>query len=96
MPYTAQIGLPYAAGSDTSLQAAQRAARFVGVQGEQVWQWVANRGDSGATMAEAEQQMPIRRSSACARFNALMKAGRLVKTGARRDGCSVYVAKVNL
>lgn len=92
MPYT-QTGLPYAPGSDTSHDAAVTAQRFVGQQGEDVHDWIAARGILGATMAEAEQLMPIRRSSACARFNALEKAGRLVKTDERRAGCFVYVAR---
>src|SRR5687768_3361855 len=89
MPYT-QAGLPWAPRSDTSHDAAVRAKNFAFGQRARVLAWVRARGRHGATMGEAEREMPIKRSSACGRFNELETAGEIIKTSARRNGCAVY------
>lgn len=94
MPYVdpAQTSLPYQQGSDTSYDAAVQAKQFARTQREQYAAWVRARGEFGATDAEAEQGIPMRRSSVCARRNELEKARVIQKTDRRRGGCAVYVA----
>jgi len=90
--------LPYQRGSDTSQAAAEAIQPYADIQRERVFWWVVGCGVHGATMKEAEAQMPIKRASACPRFNELQKrwvtsqgtAG-LMKTTRRRDKCAVYV-----
>lgn len=91
MPYT-QHGLPFASGSDTSLDAAIAAHGFVGEQGARVLAWVQARGAFGATQKEAEAALGIGRPSLCARFLALELIGALRNTRAKRDKCAVYTA----
>lgn len=89
MPYLSQTyDLPFQSHSDTSREAAVRAAKFVGVQGEQVFRWLAERRNG--TQKECSQALGIGRPSCCARFRALEAAGRIVKVRERRDGCQAY------
>jgi len=90
MPYTSQMGLPWAPQSDTSHEAAIAAEAFAATQEARVLAFVTARGAYGSTMKEAEMEMPIQRSSACGRFFALVAAGKLRKTTERREGCAVY------
>lgn len=92
MPYT-QGGLPYAPQSDTSYDAAVQAKQFARTQREQYAAWVRARGEHGATDAEAEIEIPMRRSSVCARRNELEKTRVIVKTDRRRGGCAVYTSQ---
>ncbi len=90
MPYT-QHDLPWAPGSETSHKAAIRAEAFSDTQGDRYYRWLLGRGLIGATDAEAEALIPMRRSSICARRAEHMKAGRIVKTDQRRNGCAVWM-----
>lgn len=94
MPYAlpTQAELPYAAGSDTSRDAALQARHFVGRQGLQVLVWFEQRGAEGGTQRECAEALSLGRPSVCARVRALEQHGALVKTTARRAACSVYVA----
>ena len=83
--------LPFQSGSETSHEAAVKASKFVGRQGERVWEWFWDRPE-GATQREASEALGISRASVCARVRALELAGRLVKTVRRRNACSVYQA----
>lgn len=96
MPYAdpANRELPFQSGSDTSHDAALRAQSFVGRQGVKVLLWFEGRGERGGTQKEAAEGLGIGRPSVCARVNALEQQGRLIKTSARRAGCSVYVARL--
>lgn len=87
----ANYELPFQSGSDTSHAAAVKAQKFVGKQGIEVLSWFRDRGSYGGTQKECEAA-GFRRSSVCARVNALEKVGNLVKTNERRDGCAVYRA----
>lgn len=89
MPYLAQLGLPYASGSDTSRDAAIAAASFVCAQGRLVLAYIRQRGS--ATQREASEGLGIGRPSCCARFRALELCGAIAKTSARRQACAVYV-----
>ena len=80
--------VPYQRSSATSREAARRAERFVGRQGERVANWFALQGRTGATQKQASIALGISRASVCARVNALERAGRLVKTARRVDGCA--------
>lgn len=82
--------VPYQRSSQTSRDAAKRAQSFVGQQGERVALWYAELGRTGATQKQASEALRISRASICARVNALERAGRLVKTARRIDGCAVY------
>ena len=92
MPYTTQMGLPWAPQSDTSRDAAVAADAFAATQEARVLAYIASRGSRGATMREAEHEMPIQRASACPRFAMLMAKGLIRKTDEKRDGCRAYVA----
>lgn len=85
-------GEPYAAGSDTSHEAAIRAQKWAGPQGVKVYRWIVDRGQYGGTQKEAQRLIPIGQSSACGRFKALEDAGAIEKTSAHREGCIVYRA----
>ena len=91
MPYTTQLGLPWAAQSETSHDAARAAEAFAATQEAAVLVFIASKQAMGATMKEAEIEMPIQRSSACARFFALAAKGLIRKTDDKRDGCRAYV-----
>ena len=94
MPYT-RAGLPFAAQSDTSYEAALKARKFVAAQGLRVWRWLREVCvPSGGTQKEAAEALNMGRPSLCARFKALEDAGAIVKTAYRRDGCAVYGACV--
>jgi len=88
---SANYELPYQSRSDTSKDAAQAAAKFVGRQGEAVYGWFVLRGLTGGTQRECREALGIGRPSVAARVHALECCGRLVKTAARRDGCAVYL-----
>lgn len=88
-PYTT-AGLPFQSSSDTSREAAIRAEKFVGQQGELVFRLIAQVGPHGVTQKEAAAVLELGRPSVCARFNALEASGRIQKTTARRGGCAVY------
>ena len=88
MPYTA--GVPFAPGSDTSYEAALRAAPFVAEQGVKVYRWLRTRGASGGTQKEAAFALSLERPSLCARFKALEQHTAIEKTPGRRGGCAVY------
>lgn len=92
MPYIlpASYELPFQSGSDTSRDAAVKAAAFIGPQGETVLAWFRKRGRHGGTQKEAATALGIARASIAARVNALEKAGQLVKWTGRRDGCAIY------
>ena len=90
MPHT-RSGIPWAKQSDTSYEAALRAAPFVAEQGLRVYHWVRSRGPRGATQKEAEAALGIARASLCARFKALQDASAVRQTSHRRGGCAVYV-----
>lgn len=93
MPYADQsYALPFTSGSETSREAAIKAADFVGQQGEVVYAWFADQIEGG-TQREASEALQIGRPSICARTRALELAGRLVKTENRRQGCAVYIAR---
>jgi hypothetical protein len=91
MPYTNQGGLPFSEPT-TSRDAALAADAFAETQEMRVHQFIASKGAYGATMAEAEVEMPIKRSSACARFFALVAKGLIRKTQEKRAGCRVFEA----
>jgi predicted XRE-type DNA-binding protein len=84
------VTVPYQRSSATSKEAARRARAFIGQQGETVAHWFQARGLSGATQKQCSAALGISRASVCARVNALERAGRLVKTARRIDGCAVY------
>ena len=92
MPYAlpASYELPFQSTSDTSRDAALKAARFVGQQGLDVMGWFRAQGEHGGTQRECSEALGIGRPSVCARVNALEKQGRMVKTDERRAGCAVY------
>ena len=90
MPQTAH-GVPYAAGSETSYEAALRASEFVCEQGMRVYHWIRAQGAYGATQKEAEAALGISRPSLCGRFKALEDARAIRKTSRRRGGCGVYM-----
>lgn len=92
MPYTTD-GVPFQSHSDTSRDAAIRAAAFVGDQGMRVRHFIVWCGSRGATQKEIAAALTIARSSVAARVNALEQAGEVVKSTARRDGCAAYIAK---
>lgn len=87
MPRT---GLPFAAGSETSYEAAIRAQQFVSAQGLLVWRWLSARGALGGTMKEAAAALGIGRPSLCARFRGLEHAGAIRKLAVKRAGCVAY------
>jgi hypothetical protein len=89
MPHTTN-GQPFAAGSQTSFEAALRASSFVSKQGLEVYRWLRDRGSYGGTMAEAEAALSIKRQSLCARFRALEQTGAIRKAEKKRSGCGVY------
>ena len=93
MPYLepASYELPFAAGSETSRDAAVAIRETASTQRERYFRWLAGRVH-GSTDAEAEASIPMRRSSICARRNELMKAGRILKTDWRRGGGTVFRA----
>lgn len=93
MPYTAQQTLPYAAGSDTSHEAAVKARDFVGPQGDAVWAYVRGWGLYGATQKEISAGTGIGRASVAARCHALWRQARLEKLDTKREGCAVYIAR---
>ncbi len=82
--------IPFQRSSATSRDAARRAEHFIGQQGERVARWFAEQGRQGASQKQASVALGISRASICARVNALERAGRLVKTARRVDGCAVY------
>lgn len=92
MPYLDPVNraLPFQSGSDTSRDAAVRAAKFIGQQGLDVLAWFEARGPQGGTQKECAAALDIGRPSICARVRALEEAGRVRKTEARRGGCAVY------
>lgn len=92
MPDTAQGQLPYAPQSETSLEAAKRADRFVWQQGLRVLHFLQGAGACGATQKEIAHALAIGRPSVCARVRALETHGRVWKTTARRGHCAVYLA----
>lgn len=89
MPYT-RHGEPFAAGSETSCDAALKARAFVSKQGLDVYHWLQGRGASGGTRKEAEDDLGMKTQSLCARLKALEDAGAIRKTSEKRDGCVVY------
>ena len=91
MAYT-RSGEPFAAGSESSYEAALHAKAFVSEQGVTVFRWLRTRGDHGGTQKEAHVALGIERPSLCARFKALEDVGAIRKTDQRRGGCSAYVA----
>jgi hypothetical protein len=84
---------PHARHSATSHDAAIKARRFIGEQGERVLAWFKSRGLQGGTQIEASAALGIGRPSMCARVNALEHRGDLTKTDARRGNAAVYLAK---
>lgn len=93
MPYASLTrDLPFAAGSETSRDAALEAAQFVGRQGLAVLAWFQGCGVQGGTQKEASAALNIGRPSICARVRALEQQGQLWKTTDRRRGCAVYRA----
>lgn len=91
MPHTA-TGQPYAAGSETSREAALRASAFVSEQGVRVYRWICEQGLRGGTQKEAEAALGIARPSLCARFKGLEDAEAIRKTRQKRAGCVAYVS----
>jgi hypothetical protein len=91
VPWT-QAGLPWAPHSDTSHDAAIAAEAFAGRQQVQYLTWLRSRGQRGGTDAEAEAEIPMRRSAVCARRNEAMRCGLVVKTDQRRGACAVWCA----
>ena len=90
MPYTHTLQ-PYQPGSDTSHEAAQGAFTFAETQRGQAYEYIAQRGDSGATMAEVEMACGIKRQSVCARFGELRAVHAIEKVeGVRRGGCQAW------
>jgi len=91
MPYLNTVpSLPFQSHSDTSRDAAIRAARIAGPQSATVLGWFSVKGAHGGTQRECSEQCGYGRASVAARVNALEHAGLLVKTAARRDACFVY------
>ena len=91
MPYLhTDLNLPFQSESDTSKDAAQLAERFVGPQGERVYDVILRCGSCGVTQKELAVDLNMGRPSICARVRALELAGRVVKTARRRSGCCVY------
>jgi predicted transcriptional regulator len=91
---------PFVAGSDTSELAAESMADIAGSIREQVYGWMARRGDHGATDDEIERALAIRHQTASARRRELELIGRVQKTDQRRRTSSgrsaaVYVAQVH-
>lgn len=94
MPHTS-TGVPFAAGSPTSYEAAIRVAPYVGEQGLKVWRWLRSRKEYGGTQKEAAAVLSMGRPSLAARFKALKDAGWILKHEEdRRAGCAVYFACV--
>ena len=87
MPYT--HGLPFASQSETSREAAVRASKWVGKQGELVYAWLAGQTDGG-TQKECSAALGLVRHAVAPRFHALEQAGRIQKTPQRRGGCQCY------
>lgn len=81
---------PHQRGSETSRDAASRAAKFVGPQGERLYAFLLACGEFGATDREAHVVTGIERQSICPRRRALMFQGRVVKSSEVREGCAVY------
>jgi hypothetical protein len=90
VPYT-QSGLPFVS-HDASRDAALRAESFSGRQLRTYLAFVVAKGSHGATDREAEEQIPMRRSSVCARRNELLREELIIDTGLRRCGCAVWRA----
>jgi len=89
VPYTHTLQ-PYQSGSETSHEAAQGAFTFAETQRGVVYEYIAQQGDSGATMAEIEQACGIKRQSVCARFGELRAVRAIEKTDIRRGGCQAW------
>lgn len=90
MAHTSQH-VPFAAGSETSHEAAIRAQKFVNRQGLVVYRWLRKRGGFGGTQREAAEYLGITRQSLCARFKALQDAGAIVCVKSmKRSGCCAY------
>ena len=83
--------LPYS-DQETSRDAAVKAQRFGAMQRARYLSWMTSKGVSGATDAEAEIGIPMRRSSICARRAECVHDGTVVPTERRRGGCRVWRA----
>jgi predicted transcriptional regulator len=89
---------PFVAGSDTSALAAESMAASAASIREQVYGWMARRGDHGATDDEIERALSLRHQTASARRRELELIGRVQKTDERRRTSSgrsaaVYIAQ---
>jgi hypothetical protein len=104
MPHT-DNDTPYAADSDTSLEAAENAEHTSKASDEQrIYDFISGRGSSGATCDEVEAWFAsycggIAHQTASARINGLEKKGRIwrtTETRKTRRGCkaSVYVSEL--
>src|SRR3990167_6718577 len=83
--------IAFAAGSETSYEAALHARRFISRQGVVIYRWLKKRGGFGGTQIEASEYLQISRPSLCARFRGLEQAGAIAKTAAKRAGARAYV-----
>jgi hypothetical protein len=91
MPYlNSAPSLPFSEPT-TSRDAAIRAQSFSGQQAITIVAWFAMRGEQGGTQRECSEQCGYPRASVSARVNELHRAGLLVKTSVRRQGCAAYV-----
>lgn len=89
MGYLSQSGLPFQ-NHDASRDAAVRAEAFAAPQLRLYLNFLIAKGEHGATDREAEEQIPMRRSSICARRNELVRDGLVKDVGIRRQGCGVW------
>jgi len=81
-------------GSETSRAAAQDAAAGAGTLREQVYTITFERGDEGCTCDEAEQITGRTHQSVSARFNDLLRQGRIKDSGRVRKTRSKSMATV--
>lgn len=76
--------LLYARGSDTSKEAAESIVKDSGRLRMMVFNDIRRAGKNGRTCDEIEARLELRHQTASARVNELMRAERIVDSGARR------------
>jgi len=76
--------VPFVAGSDTSIEAANRVRPMAAAMREEIFFNIGNKGALGATCDEIEVELNFKHQTASARIRDLVKAGRLKDSGKRR------------
>ena len=95
MPYldSSRPVLPFQSGSDTcSRDAAVAVQPQAETLREKYLAFMQRRGALGATDAEAERLIPMKRQTVCPRRAECIKLGLVTRTDQRRRGCRVWIA----